>query len=54
MLAYSDFTLIPSRFEPCGLVDFEASLLGICGDWPVDRWFYQSASLRLSLRVAGY
>lgn len=23
-----DFTLIPSRFEPCGLVDYEASLVG--------------------------
>ena len=23
-----DFALIPSRFEPCGLVDYEASLLG--------------------------
>ncbi len=28
ILAGSDFTLIPSRFEPCGLVDYEASLLG--------------------------
>lgn len=28
MLSGSDFTLIPSRFEPCGLVDYEASLLG--------------------------
>ncbi|MBI2567176.1 MAG: glycogen/starch synthase [Candidatus Schekmanbacteria bacterium] len=28
VLAGSDFALIPSRFEPCGLVDFEASLLG--------------------------
>jgi glycogen synthase len=28
MLAGSDFTLIPSRFEPCGLVDYEASLVG--------------------------
>jgi glycogen synthase len=28
ILAGGDFTLIPSRFEPCGLVDFEASLLG--------------------------
>lgn len=27
-LAGGDFTLIPSRFEPCGLVDYEASLLG--------------------------
>jgi glycogen synthase len=28
IFAGGDFTLIPSRFEPCGLVDFEASLLG--------------------------
>lgn len=28
ILAGSDFTLIPSRFEPCGLVDYEASVLG--------------------------
>jgi len=28
ILAGSDFCLIPSRFEPCGLVDYEASLLG--------------------------
>ncbi|HXV99107.1 MAG TPA: glycogen/starch synthase, partial [Anaerolineae bacterium] len=28
ILARGDFTLIPSRFEPCGLVDYEASLLG--------------------------
>lgn len=28
ILAGGDFTLIPSRFEPCGLVDYEASLLG--------------------------
>ena len=28
MLAGGDFCLIPSRFEPCGLVDYEASLLG--------------------------
>jgi glycogen synthase len=28
VLAGGDFTLIPSRFEPCGLVDYEASLLG--------------------------
>ncbi len=28
ILAGGDFTLIPSRFEPCGLVDFEASLVG--------------------------
>ncbi|MBN2493671.1 MAG: glycogen/starch synthase [Deltaproteobacteria bacterium] len=28
ILAGGDFCLIPSRFEPCGLVDFEASLLG--------------------------
>ena len=27
-MAGGDFTLIPSRFEPCGLVDYEASLLG--------------------------
>ena len=26
--AGGDFMLIPSRFEPCGLVDYEASLLG--------------------------
>ena len=28
ILAGGDFCLIPSRFEPCGLVDYEASLLG--------------------------
>jgi starch synthase len=28
VLAGGDFTLISSRFEPCGLVDYEASLLG--------------------------
>jgi glycogen synthase len=28
ILAGGDFTLVPSRFEPCGLVDYEASLLG--------------------------
>ncbi len=28
ILAGGDFTLIPSKFEPCGLVDYEASLLG--------------------------
>ncbi|MBI1880841.1 MAG: hypothetical protein HYR94_21905, partial [Chloroflexi bacterium] len=28
ILVGGDFTLIPSRFEPCGLVDYEASLLG--------------------------
>lgn len=28
ILAGSDFCLTPSRFEPCGLVDYEASLLG--------------------------
>lgn len=28
ILAGGDFMLIPSRFEPCGLVDYEASLLG--------------------------
>jgi glycogen synthase len=28
MMAGGDFALVPSRFEPCGLVDFEASLLG--------------------------
>lgn len=28
VLAGSDFALVPSRFEPCGLVDYEASLLG--------------------------
>ncbi|MBN1219300.1 MAG: glycogen/starch synthase [Anaerolineae bacterium] len=28
VLAGGDFCLIPSRFEPCGLVDYEASLLG--------------------------
>jgi glycosyltransferase involved in cell wall biosynthesis len=28
ILAAGDFTLIPSQFEPCGLVDYEASLLG--------------------------
>ncbi|GAB4238069.1 MAG: glycogen synthase GlgA [Acidobacteriota bacterium] len=28
ILAGSDFALIPSRFEPCGLVDYEASVLG--------------------------
>jgi len=27
-LAGGDFALIPSKFEPCGLVDYEASLLG--------------------------
>jgi glycogen synthase len=28
ILAGGDYSLIPSRFEPCGLVDYEASLLG--------------------------
>lgn len=28
IMAGGDFMLIPSRFEPCGLVDYEASLLG--------------------------
>ena len=28
ILCGGDFTLIPSRFEPCGLVDYEASLVG--------------------------
>jgi glycogen synthase len=28
MMAGGDFALVPSRFEPCGLVDYEASLLG--------------------------
>ncbi|MCB9098174.1 MAG: glycogen/starch synthase [Anaerolineales bacterium] len=28
ILAGGDFMLIPSRFEPCGLVDYEASLVG--------------------------
>lgn len=28
ILSGSDFCLIPSRFEPCGLVDYEACLLG--------------------------
>jgi len=28
MLAGADFALVPSRFEPCGLVDYEAALLG--------------------------
>jgi len=28
ILAGGDFCLVPSRFEPCGLVDYEASLLG--------------------------
>ena len=28
ILAGGDFALIPSRFEPCGLVDYEASLTG--------------------------
>ncbi|MFA6002827.1 MAG: glycogen/starch synthase [Elusimicrobiota bacterium] len=28
ILAGSDFVLVPSRFEPCGLVDYEAALLG--------------------------
>ena len=28
MLAGADFVLMPSRFEPCGLVDYEASALG--------------------------
>ncbi len=28
IFAGGDFTLIPSHFEPCGLVDYEASLLG--------------------------
>ena len=28
IMAGGDFSLIPSRFEPCGLVDYEASLLG--------------------------
>jgi glycogen synthase len=28
VMAGSDFSLIPSRFEPCGLTDYEAALLG--------------------------
>lgn len=28
ILAGGDFSLIPQRFEPCGLVDYEASLVG--------------------------
>jgi glycogen synthase len=28
IFAGGDFTLIPSRFEPCGLTDYEAALLG--------------------------
>jgi starch synthase len=28
IFAGGDFALIPSRFEPCGLVDYEASLVG--------------------------
>jgi glycogen synthase len=28
MMAGADFALVPSRFEPCGLVDYEAALLG--------------------------
>jgi glycogen synthase len=28
IMAGSDFTLVPSRFEPCGLVDYEAAVLG--------------------------
>lgn len=28
IFAGGDFSLIPSRFEPCGLVDYEASLVG--------------------------
>src|SRR5262249_5303550 len=28
ILAGGDFCLIPSRFEPCGLVDYEAALVG--------------------------
>ncbi|MBI5623468.1 MAG: glycogen/starch synthase [Elusimicrobia bacterium] len=28
IFAGSDFALVPSRFEPCGLVDYEAALLG--------------------------
>ena len=28
ILAGGDFCLIPSRFEPCGLVDYEASIVG--------------------------
>jgi glycogen synthase len=28
IFAGGDFSLLPSRFEPCGLVDYEASLLG--------------------------
>ena len=28
VLAGSDFCIIPSRFEPCGLVDYEAAVLG--------------------------
>jgi len=28
IMAGGDFMLIPSRFEPCGLVDYEASLVG--------------------------
>lgn len=28
VMAGSDFALVPSRFEPCGLTDYEAALLG--------------------------
>jgi glycogen synthase len=28
VLAGSDFCIVPSRFEPCGLVDYEAAVLG--------------------------
>ncbi|MDM8530276.1 glycogen/starch synthase [Anaerolineales bacterium HSG25] len=28
ILAGGDFTLMPSRYEPCGLIDYEASLFG--------------------------